>query len=188
MMFASAASSMDGAATMSVAGATRGAMRSAGGMSKSAFRPEAMSMSFGTSGGAMGFGPDFLDEPAAGFDLSAVEAIARIPAVTEARHLKGAREVVAAFDWNSYVPTLTSVPLGALPLAFGALLSMVAAIESFQKVAKASKVDGRILAVGVIALLLAENDRTAQRVARKVLAGVPEIVVDALRAELATMI
>jgi hypothetical protein len=58
----------------------------------------------------------------------------------------------------------------------------VAALDAFIEASDKTKVPATSLAVAILAVLFAPADRTAQRIARKILAPVAQDVVDGLKA------
>lgn len=171
-------------AGMSFASSSRSMMKSASrGISLEA---TSMVYGFGADSAELCGGSDLMADDLTSFpQVSDFNAIIRHPDVTDAGYLRGAKDVVASFDWNAFLTSLTSIPLGTLPVAMSALVLRIAALEIFVATSTKMKVDAKLLAVGIIALQLAPTDRTAQRVSRKLLAGVTQADVEVLRADLA---
>jgi Uncharacterized protein containing a von Willebrand factor type A (vWA) domain len=96
-------------------------------------------------------------------------------------YLEGVGKIFKTLDWNAFVGELTSVPLGTLPASASISIIRIATLNQFTEASKATAVDAQSLAVGILALLFAPTDRTAQRIARKILGSVPQNIVDDLK-------
>ena len=102
--------------------------------------------------------------------------------LTSKGYLRGVDGLFRGLDWNSYVAELTSAPPGTLPVSVSAAIIRVAALDAFVEASDKVKIPATSLAVGILATLFASGDRTAQRIARKILGSVPDDVVEALKA------
>lgn len=182
--FAFAAS--DAAMTMSLAAAPAGARmatKGAGGMFRSA-KPAGMPPVV-----AMAAGAAHEDAGSAWMELLD-EAPVVPPALTIGRgsfnltnkgYLFGIEGLFRGLDWNSYVSELTSTPPGILPASVSAAIIRVGALDAFIEASDKLKVPSTSLAVGILAALFAPGDRTAQRIARKILGSVPDDLVEVLK-------
>lgn len=192
-------------------GATRGLSLSASGgaaMMFSASLSAAPSGSKGLSRGAGGqfrsmksavtlesFGPMGLDDDAAGgsvlMELEDEAPVSGMPIpplggrgsfnLTNKGFLHGVEALFKGMDWNKYLAELTSIPVGILPATVAGGIIRVAALDAFIEASDKTKVPATSLAIAVLALLFAPADRTAQRIARKILSSVDEKVVDGLK-------
>ncbi|MNU36413.1 Vault protein inter-alpha-trypsin [compost metagenome] len=192
-------------------GATRGLSLSASGgaaMMFSASLSAAPSGSKGLSRGAGGqfrsmksavtlesFGPMGLDDDAAGgsvlMELEDEAPVSGMPIpplggrgsfnLTNKGFLHGVEALFKGMDWNKYLAELTSIPVGILPATVAGAIIRVGALDAFIEASDKTKVPATSLAIAVLALLFAPADRTAQRIARKILSSVDEKVVDGLK-------
>ncbi|NTF16897.1 hypothetical protein G6L37_00460 [Agrobacterium rubi] len=101
--------------------------------------------------------------------------------LTNKGYLYGLEGLFRGLDWNSYVAELTSTPPGTLPASVAAAIIRVGSLDAFIEASDKAKVPSTSLAVGILALLFAPGDRTAQRIARKILGALPDDVVEALK-------
>jgi hypothetical protein len=102
--------------------------------------------------------------------------------VTNKGFLYGVEALFKGLDYNKYLAELTSDPLGILPATVGGSITVVAALDAFVKASVQTGVGAKALAVGILALLYASHDRTAQRIARKLLGSASDEVVEELKA------
>ena len=108
-----------------------------------------------------------------------LEAEAMLP-TSVVRTLAGAGPVFAPFDWNAHLGSVVTNPVGPLPAAVTLLILRAAAMPEFVRMAGQTGVGAQALAVAIFARVFAPDDRVAQRVSRKILAGVPGTVVQYL--------
>lgn len=192
-------------------GATRGLSLSASGgaaMMFSASLSVAPSGSKGLSRGAGGqfrsmksavtlesFGPMGLDDDAAGgsvfMELEDEAPVSGMPIpplggrgsfnLTNKGFLFGVEALFKGMDWNKYLAELTSIPVGILPATVSGAIIRVAALDAFIEASDKTKVPATSLAVAILAVLFAPADRTAQRIARKILSSVDGKIVDGLK-------
>jgi hypothetical protein len=141
------------------------------------------------------FGPMGLDDDAAGgsvfMGLEDEAPVSGLPIpplggrgsfnLTNKGFLFGVEALFKGMDWNKYLAELTSVPVGILPATVSGAIIRVAALDAFIEASDQTKVPATSLAIAVLALLFAPEDRTAQRIARKILSSVDEKVVDGLK-------
>jgi hypothetical protein len=141
------------------------------------------------------FGPMGLDDDAAGgsvfMGLEDEAPVAGLPIpplggrgsfnLTNKGFLFGVEALFKGMDWNKYLAELTSVPVGILPATVSGAIIRVAALDAFIEASDKTKVPATSLAVAILAVLFAPADRTAQRIARKILSSVDEKVVDGLK-------
>jgi hypothetical protein len=102
--------------------------------------------------------------------------------LTNKGFLFGVEALFKGLDWNNYLEELTSTPMGFLPATVSGAIIRVAALDAFIEASDKTKVPATSLAVAILAVLFAPADRTAQRIARKILAPVAQDVVDGLKA------
>jgi hypothetical protein len=101
--------------------------------------------------------------------------------LTNKGFLFGVEALFKGLDWNKYLAELTSVPVGILPATVSGAIIKIAALPAFIEASDKTKVPATSLAVAILAVLFAPTDRTAQRIARKILSSVDETVVDGLK-------
>lgn len=101
--------------------------------------------------------------------------------LTNKGFLFGVGALFKGMDWNQYLAELTSVPVGILPATVSGAIIRVAALDAFIEASDKTKVPATSLAVAILAVLFAPADRTAQRIARKILSSVDEKLVDGLK-------
>lgn len=101
--------------------------------------------------------------------------------LTNKGYLFGVEALFKGLDWNKYLAELTSTPVGILPATVSGAIIKVGALDAFIEASDKTKVPATSLAVAILAVLFASSDRTAQRIARKILAPVDESVVDGLK-------
>lgn len=106
------------------------------------------------------------------------------------RWLDGSAQLLSGLVWDDHVASLTNAQpdFAGVPLAATAVFMRVAAVSWVKEVALAAGLDPRSLAVGMMALIAGGGDRTAARIARRLLKGVPEDAVESLRRKLETSI
>jgi hypothetical protein len=102
--------------------------------------------------------------------------------LTNKGFLFGVEALFKGLDWNKYLEELTSTPVGILPATVSGAIIRVAALDAFIEASDKTNVPATSLAVAILAVLFAPADRTAQRIARKILAPVAQDVVDGLKA------
>jgi hypothetical protein len=102
--------------------------------------------------------------------------------LTNKGFLFGAEALFKGLDWNGYLGELSSTPVGILPATVSGAIIKVGALDAFVEASDKTKVPATSLAVAILAVLFAPSDRTAQRIARKILGSVPQEIVDGLKA------
>lgn len=164
---------------------TKGLSRGAGGQfrsMKSAVTLEsfgAMSLDDDAAGGSVLM--ELEDEaPVSGLPIPPVGGCGNFN-LTNKGFLFGVGALFKGMDWNQYLAELTSVPVGILPATVSGAIIRVAALDAFIEASDKTKVPATSLAVAILAVLFAPADRTAQRIARKILSSVDEKLVDGLK-------
>ena len=159
-------------ATMSFAASD--ATRSRGGRSRSLIgRPSrGAGMSFGRNDPFHDLGGDDGAE-----DLAAFAVVGRAAPLD-------LRAVASTLDWDSLAPALESGSLDPLPASARLVAMKVAEIEEVVALAKSLGKDAVTVAIALLARS-ASGNRTAERLARRLLKGADEALVDAARIRLA---
>lgn len=141
---------------------------------------------------SLGFVPMGLDDDAAGgsvfMELEDEATVSRMPNLpfgsfnlTNKGFLFGVEALFKGLDWNKYLAELSSIPVGTLPATIAGAIIRVAALDTFIEASDKTKVPATSLAVAILAVLFAPADRTAQRIARKILSSVDGKIVDGLK-------
>ena len=189
MMFAAAAPSGAMTASLSASGSSRGGMGllgSGGGL---------RSMRVGSKPEALMIAPSGVDDASVFMELADDASVGtvgfKLPDLligdgsydlTGKGYLNGIEAIFRGLDWNSHVSELTSTPLGILPASVAAAIIRIGSLDAFIKASDAAKVPSTSLAAGILAALYGGEDRSAQRIARKLLAKLPGVVVESLKA------
>lgn len=144
---------------------------------------------------SLAFGPMDLDDDAAGgsvfMELEDEAPFSGMPIhptvgrgsfnLTNKGFLFGVEALFKGLDWNKYLAELSSIPVGILPATISGAIIRVAALDAFIEASDKTKVPATSLAVAILAVLFAPADRTAQRIARKILSSVDGKIVDGLK-------
>jgi hypothetical protein len=102
----------------------------------------------------------------------------------------GSRRFLENLAWENHVNGLTgkSPDFEGVPLAAVAVFMRVSSVSWIVEAANSAGIDPKSLSVGLLAALFAGENRAAARISRRLLKGVPEAVVESLKAKLGASI
>jgi hypothetical protein len=106
------------------------------------------------------------------------------------RWIGGSRQFLEGLVWENHVNALTakSPDFKGVPLAAVAVFMRVSSVSWIVEAATSFGIDPKSLSVGLLAALFADENRTASRISRRLLKGVPESVVESLKTKLGASI